>query len=57
MPYLWVNDEKFMSSKTIFKFFLSLHIVTTKGLLVNMWVQKMNEFEISPGIGELKQSH
>lgn len=57
MPYLWVNDEKFMSSKTTFKFLLSLHIVTTKGLLVNMWVQKMNEFEISPEMGKLKQSH
>lgn len=55
LPYSWVNDEKFMCSKTMIEIFHSTHTVTTKRLLVNIWAQKTNEFEISPGMKKLKQ--
>lgn len=54
LPYSWVNDEKFMCSKTMLEI-SSTHRVTTKRLLINIWAQKTNEFEISPGMKKLKQ--
>lgn len=53
LPYSWVN-EKFMCSKTMLEI-SSTHRVTTKRLLINIWAQKTNEFEISPGMKKLKQ--
>lgn len=57
MPYSWVKCEKLMSSIQFLKYFLSVHTETTRGLVVNTKFQKTNEFEISPGMETLKQSH
>ena len=46
-----------MSSIQFLKYFLSVHTETTRGLVVNTKFQKTNEFEISPGMETLKQSH